>query len=287
MRGRRGPRPSLFYAIDVEARVRLGHPLRPLTAAVDRIPAGLSDRVDAAYSRVGRPGVPPERRAEALLLMALYSARGERQLAERVGTDLLFRRFLDMTPAEPAFDATAFAHNRPRPEAHGLTAAVSRAALAEALAAGLCGEHFSVDGTLIESHASLKSVRPVDDPGEPDPPPPADGNGFKPPNPDVGFRGGRRTNATPRSATDPGARPYRKSAGQETQPRELGHAPGENRHGLIVGVAVTEANGAAERQAAADPVDAFRARPGGTRRRSGWTRGTTRASCSWPRRPEG
>jgi transposase len=261
MRGRRDPQPSLFYAIDVEARIRPDHPLRPIKAAVDRILAGLTDRFDAAYSPVGRPGVPPERLVKALLLMALYSVRSERQLVERIDTDLLFRWFLDMSPEEPAFDATAFAHNRPRLDAHGLTAAFFQAVLGEALAAGLCSEHFSVDGTLIESFASLKSVRPiaeVEGPGEPSPGGPPGGNGFKPRNPDVDFRGERRTNATHRSTTDLEARLYRKSFGQETKLRHLGHALGENRHGLIVGVAVTEANGTAERAAAVDLVDGFR-----------------------------
>ena len=262
MRGRRDPQPSLFYAIDVEARIRPDHPLRPIKAAVDRILAGLSDRFDAAYSRTGRPGVPPERLIKALLLMALYSVRSERQLCERVDTDLLFRWFLDMSPEEPAFDATAFSHNRPRLDEHGLTAAFFRSVLKEALAAGLCSEHFSVDGTLIESYASLKSVRPIDGPTGPAEPPAADGNAFKPRNPDVDFRGQKRTNATHRSATDPEARLYRKGIGQETKLRHMGHALGENRHGLIVGVLVTEANGTAEREAAVDLIDAFRALTG-------------------------
>jgi hypothetical protein len=177
---------------------------------------------------------------------------------ERIDTDLLFRWFLDMSPEEPAFDATAFSHNRRRLDEHGLTAAFFQAVLAEALAAGLCSEHFSVDGTLIESYASLKSVRPIGEPKDPDRPPPADGNGFKPRNPDVDFRGQKRTNATHRSQTDPEARLYRKGAGQETKLRHMGHALGENRHGLIVGVTVTEANGTAEREAAVGLIDAFR-----------------------------
>ena len=262
MRGRRDPQPSLFYAIDVEARIRPDHPLRPVKVAVDRILAGLSDRFEAAYSATGRPSVPPERLIKALLLMALYSVRSERQLVERIDTDLLFRWFLDMSPEEPAFDATAFAHNRPRLDEHGLTAAFFQAVLGEALAAGLCSEHFSVDGTLIESYASLKSVRPLDEPTGAGGPPPAggaaDGTGFKLRNPDGDFRGQRRTNATHRSTTDPEARLYRKGAGQETKLRHMGHALGENRHGLIVGVAVTEATGTAEREAAVDLIDAFR-----------------------------
>lgn len=262
MRGRRDPQSSLFYAIDVESRIRPDHPLRPIKVAVDRLLAGLSDRFDAAYSDTGRPGVPPERLIKALLLMALYSVRSERQLRERIDTDLLFRWFLDMSPEEPAFDATAFTHNRPRLDAHGLTAAFFQAVVLEALAAGLCSEHFSVDGTLIESFASLKSVRPIAESAESGGGPAAgaggDGNAFKPRNPDVDFRGQKRTNATHRSRTDPEAKLYRKGAGQETRLRHLGHALGENRNGLIVGVTVTEANGTAEREAAVDLIDAFR-----------------------------
>jgi transposase len=271
MRGRRDPQGCLFYAIDLDDRVRPGHPLRPIKVAVDRILAGLSDRFDAAYSAVGRPGVPPERLFKALLLLALYSVRSERQLVERIDTDLLFRWFLDMSPEEPAFDATAFPHNRPRLDAHGLTAAFFQAVLAEALAADLCSEHFSVDGTLIESYASIKSVRPLPAPADPTDPPappppagglPADGNPFKSRNAEVDFHGQKRTNATHRSTTDPEARLYRKGAGQETHLRHLGHALSENRNGLIVGVTVTEANGTAERDAALDLVDGFRDQAG-------------------------
>jgi transposase len=261
MRGRRDPQGCLFYAIDLEDRIRPDHPLRPIKATADRLLAGLSDRFDAAYSPVGRPGVPPERLFKALLLMALYSVRSERQLCERIDTDLLFRWFLDMSPEEPAFDATAFTHNRPRLDDHGLTAAFFQAVLREALVAGLCSDHFSVDGTLIESYASAKSVRPIpppDDLGGPPPADPADGNGFKPRNAEVDFHGQRRTNATHRSTTDPEARLYRKSSGQETKLRHLGHALSENRHGLIVGVTVTEANGTAEREAALELIDGFR-----------------------------
>jgi len=271
MRGRRDPQGCLFYAIDLEDRVRPDHPLRPIKVAVDRILAGLSDRFDAAYSAVGRPGVPPERLFKALLLLALYSVRSERQLCERIDTDLLFRWFLDMSPEELAFDPTAFSHNRPRLDEHGLTAAFFDAVLAEALAADLCSEHFSVDGTLIESYASIKSVRPLPTPsdpaapaGPPAPPPSAggppagDGNPFKSRNAEVDFHGQKRTNATHRSTTDPEARLYRKGAGQETHLRHLGHAMTENRHGLIVGVTVTEANGTAERDAALDLIDEFR-----------------------------
>jgi transposase len=219
----------------------------------------MSERFAAAYSSNGRPGVPPERLLKALLLMALYSVRGERQLIERIDTDLLSRWFLDMDPAEPAFDATVLTHNRPRLDEHGLTAAFFDAVIAEAIDAGLCShEHLSVDGTLIESYASIKSFRPV----EPvdDAPDCGDSNAFKPRSAEVDFHGQKRSNATHRGATDPEARLHRKSSGREARLAHLGHALTENRHGLIMAVTVSEACGAAEVDAALTMVDDLKAR---------------------------
>src|SRR5262245_63935363 len=153
---------------------------------------------DRAYSRTGRPSVPPERLLKALLLMGLYSVRSERQLCERIDTDLLFRWFLDLQPSDDAFDATTFSHNRARLEEHNLTREFFAAVVREALTAGLCSEHFSVDGTLIESFAAAKSFQPIAT-GEGEPP--AD-NGFQPRNLDVDFHGQKRTNATHQSRTD-------------------------------------------------------------------------------------
>jgi transposase len=268
----------MFFAIDLEGRVRPDHPLRAIKATVDRILAGMTEQFAAAYSGTGRPSVPPERLLKALLLMALYSVRSERQLAERVDTDLLFRWFLDMDPAEPAFDPTTFTRNRPRLDAHGLTAAFFDAVLREAVAAGLCsGDHFSVDGTLIESYASLKSFRPVEtDPEDKDgggTAAPADSNAFKPRNAEVDFHGHRRTNATHRSGTDPEARLFRKGLGKEARLCHMGHALAENRHGLVVAVTVTEANGTAEREAALAMLDRLNERHGVTPKTLGTDKG--------------
>jgi transposase len=261
MRGRRDDQPKLFFSIDVEKRIRPDHPLRPIKLVVDRILGRMSDRFTAAYSSKGRPSVPPEQLLKALLLMALYSVRSERQLVERIDTDLLFRWFLDMDPAEPAFDATVLTHNRPRLDENGLTSAFFDAVIAEAIEAGLCShEHLSVDGTLIESYASIKSFRliePVEGPSEA-----ADTNAFKPRNAEVDFHGQKRSNATHRSATDPEAWLYRKSSGQEARLAHLGHALTENRHGLIMAVTVSEASGTAEVDAALAMVDDLKARRG-------------------------
>src|SRR5947209_5992951 len=157
MRGQADDQLPLFHVFNVEERIRPDHPLRDVKRRADRLLASLSARFDAAYSRTGRPSVPPERLLKALLLMALYSVRSERQLCERIDTDLLFRWFLDLQPSEEAFDATTLTHNRKRLDDHGLTKSFFDAVVAEALTAGLCSEHFSVDGTLTESHASAKS----------------------------------------------------------------------------------------------------------------------------------
>lgn len=177
----------MFFAICVEDRVRADHPLRPIKMMVDEELSRMSRRFDAAYADTGRPGVPPERLLKALLLQSLYSVRSENQLCERIDTDLLFRWFLDMDPAEEMFDATVFTHNRPRLEKHGLIAAFFEGVVKRAMGAGLTSDdHFSVDGTLIESYASIKSFVPKDreDGGEG-----GDNNGYKPRNPEVNFHG--------------------------------------------------------------------------------------------------
>jgi transposase len=247
MRGRIDEQPPLFHVFSVEDRIRPDHPLRDVKRRVDAILAGMDAQFAAAYRPTGRPGVPPERLLKALLLMALYSIRSERQLCERIDTDLLFRWFLDLQPSDEAFDPTTFCKNRDRLEGHRLTQAFFDAVVGRAIAHGLCSEHFSVDGTLIESFAAAKSFRPK---GEPDDR--GDANGFQPRNPEVDFRGEKRSNETHASRTDPEARLYRKGVGREAKLSHMGHLLAENRHGLIVGVTVSEANGTAEREAALD-----------------------------------
>ena len=245
MRGRVDEQPPLFHVFSVEDRIRPDHPLRDVKRRVDAILAAMATQFATAYSRTGRPSVPPERLLKALLLMALYSIRSERQLCERIDTDLLFRWFLDLQASDDAFDPTTFCKNRDRLEEHRLTQAFFDAVVSRAVTCGLCSEHFSVDGTLIESFAAAKSFRPK---GEPD----GDANGFQPRNPDVDFHGQKRSNETHASRTDPEARLYRKGVGREAKLSHVGHVLGENRHGLSVGVAVSEANGTAERGAALD-----------------------------------
>lgn len=178
---------------------------------------------------------------------------------ERLDTDPLFRWFCDMDPAEAVFDPMAFTHNRRRLEQSGIAAKFFELVVKRAVDAGLTShEHFSVDGTLIESYASLKSFRPKDESGDDS----GDGNPFKPRNAEVDFHGEKRSNATHRSTTDGEARLYRKSAGTPALLYHMGHAITENRHGLIMAVTVTEASGDAEPAAAEALVDELHERLG-------------------------
>lgn len=254
MRGRADQQLPLFHIFEVEDRIRADHPLRDIKRRTDRILDSLHAKFEAAYSTTGRPSVPPERLLKALLLMALYSVRSERQLCEQIDLNLLFRWFLDMQPSDDGFDATTFTKNRQRLETHGLTNAFFDAVVAEAIAKDLCSEHFSVDGTLIESFASAKSFQSKEAANDKDKTPP-DSNGYKPSNPDVDFHGQKRTNETHQSKTDPEAKLYRKGPGKEAKLSHFGHVLTENRNGLIITITATEANGTAERAATLDMLD--------------------------------
>lgn len=264
MRGKKDRQPNMFYALDVEDRIRPDHPLRAIKKLVDEDLARMGQLFNQAYSDIGRPSVPPERVLKAMLLQALYSIRSERQLVERIDTDLLFRWFLDMDPASDAFDATVFTHNRPRLDALGITAAFFSGTVRRALMENQASEdHFSVDGTLIESYASIKSFVPKEQAQKKDthdPKGPGDANNFKSRNPEVDFHGEKRSNATHASTTDPEARLYKKGQGKEAKLSHMGHVLTENRHGLVLAVAVTEAAGDAEPAAALAMLDGLRER---------------------------
>lgn len=264
MRGRQEAQGRLFFTIDVESRIRGDHPLRDVKKRVDAILLGMSELFDQAYPNFGRPGIPPEVLLKALLLQALYSIRSEKQLLERIDTDLLFRWFLDLDPADELFDATAYAHNRPRLDEHNIITVFFDAIVQQAINSNLCSDHFSVDGTVIESYASTKSFQPKvnkdnqpDDSSDSRQPPGGDNNSFKPRNPEVDFHGQKRSNETHASTTDPESLLFRKGKGKPAQLAHMGHAVSENRNGLIMGVAVTAASGNAETRAAIEMTDRF------------------------------
>ena len=239
MRGKSDPQAVLFTAaIDLDQRIRPDHPLRAIKRMVDEDLRKMNWRFDAAYAIEGRPSVPPERLIKALLLQSIYSVRSEAQLVERIDHDLLFRWFLDLRIDEPVFDATVFCHNRRRLAEHGLIGAFFEGTVRRAMAAGLISaEHFSVDGSLIEAYASIKSFKPKDEKERKDDDE-QDNNGFKSRNAEVNFHGQKRSNDTHESTTDPDAKLVRKSDGKPALLSHALHAVIDNRHGLVLAVEV-------------------------------------------------
>lgn len=243
MRGIDHQQADMFSYLSPEQRVRKDHPLRAVRAMTDEILDSMSPLFDAMYAECGRPSIPPEKLLRAQLLQMLYSVRSERLLMEDIDYSILYRWFVGLNLDEKVWDATTFTKNRDRL----LEGSVAKEFLAQvverARAAGLVSdEHFSVDGTLLEAWASLKSFQakeqkaaaPPDDPG----------------NPSVDFHGQKRSNETHESKTDPDAKLARKGPGKEAKLSYSGNLQVENRHGLIVNAEVLEANGRAERDAA-------------------------------------
>jgi len=246
----------MFFVANTEERLAKNHPLRAIKRRADEVLKPMERAFNNAYSETGRPGIPPEALLKALLLQALYSIPSERRLVDAINWNLLYRWFCDLDPDQAVWDATAFTHNRERFERHGLVQKFFERVVATALLEQYgSNDHFSVDGTLIQSWASLKSFRPKDEPvGKP----PAEGGS----NPSVNFRGTKRTNETHRSTTDPEARLARKSDGAPALLCHSGHALMENRHGLCLDIAVAAADGHAERDTAEKLLRRFRRRHG-------------------------
>lgn len=256
MRGSDERTGSLFSYVDVETRMRKDHPLRAIRALVDDALVAMDGDLAALYSGIGRPSIAPQMLLRAMLLQAFYSVRSERQLMERMEFDLLFRWFVGLGADEPVWDHSTFSKNRDRL----LEGAVATRFLSTLLAQPrvkrlLSTDHFSVDGTLIQAWASMKSVKPIAGSDEL-PPPPAGGR-----NDETDFRGETRSNATHASTSDPEARLYRKGPGMEARLAFLGHALMENRCGLLIDACLTQANGHAERHAALAMIEKQADRP--------------------------
>jgi transposase len=258
MRGRVSEQHAMWIFYDPEKLLSPKHPLREVKARADAVLKGMSPEFDRAYAALGRPSIPPEMLLKALLLQALHSIRSETLLVEQIGVNLAYRWFLDLEPHAEVWDATTFTQNRERFEKHGLLRTffdrIVEGAYLEDLASK---EHFSVDGSLIESYASMKSLRRIGSADEKVSDGSDDGDYG---NPSVNFRNEKRTNATHRSLTDPEARLARKSAGQPTRLCHLLNALMENRHGLLVDVSVVEANGTGEREQAIALLERSRTR---------------------------
>ena len=246
---------ELFSYVDLEKRVRWDHPLRAIRAIVNEALSALERDLAALYAPIGRPSIPPEKLLRAMLLQAFYSIRSDRQLMERLEYDLLFRWFVGIGVDDSAWDHSSFSKNRDRLLEGDIAAKFLTAVLAQPRVKKLLStEHFSVDGTLIEAWASIKSFKPR---GGSNDGPPAAGRR----NAEADFHGQKRSNQTHASTTDPDARLYKKGAGKEAKLCFIGHGLMENRSGLLVDACVTEADGHAERVAALHMIEPHADRP--------------------------
>ncbi len=247
MRGKAERQATMMLTIlTPEQVVPPDHPIRQIKPIVDRALEELSHVFAAMYAEVGRPSIPPEHLLKGCILIALYSIRSERQFCEQLRYNLLFKWFLDLNVIDPAFDPTAFTHNKERLLEHDVARQFFQQVLEEAKGCRLLSsEHFTVDGTLLEAWASMKSMRPKDG-GAPT---------CRGKNPAVDFRGEQRANATHASTTDPEARLARKGLGHEATLAFAEHVLMDNRHGLVVDVQVTQATGTAERAAAIEMLE--------------------------------
>ncbi len=250
MRGDDLQQAGMYSYLSPEQRVPQDHPLRAIRKISDAVFGQLSPQFDKLYARQGRPSIAPEKLLRGLLLQVLYSVRSERLLMEELDYNMLFRWFVGLNMDDRVWDPTTFTKNRER---------LLRGEIAEQFFAGvleqargyelLSDEHFTVDGTLLEAAASLKSFKAKDEQDEP----PADDPG----NPTVNFHGQKRSNQTHQSASDPEARLCRKGKGKEAKLGYAGHLLMENRNGLAVSASVTPATGRAEREAGAAFAEAI------------------------------
>ncbi len=234
---------AIFSYRTLEQRIPQSHPLRKLRVLVDGILATLYGDFAALYAKTGRPSIPPERLLRASLIQTLYSIRSERQLMQHIDYNLLYRWFVGLDMDDAVWDHSSFTKNRDRL----LNETVARAFFEKVLGLArwnelVSSDHFSVDGTLIEAWASMKSFKAKDGSGKP-----PEGGGR---NPTVDFKGEERKNETHASTTDPEARLFKKSKGDKSRLCYMGHALMENRNGLAVDVETTLATGKAEREAA-------------------------------------
>src|SRR5256885_14220048 len=246
MRGPDHQQSAMFSYLSPEQRVPADHPLRAVRQMADTILAQLSRVFSKMYSDIGRRSIPPEKLLRALLLQVLYSVRSERMLMEQLEYNLLFRWFVGLNMDDAVWNATTFIKNRDRllrgEIAEEFFAAVLELAHTKEL---LSDEHFTVDGTMVEGWASLKSFQPKDESGRNSDDKPDD-----PGNPTVNFHGEKRSNITHQSTTDADLRLFKKTKGSEAKLAYQGHVLMENRNGLVVNATLTCASGTAEREAA-------------------------------------
>jgi transposase len=244
MRGADRRNDGLFSYVRLDNRVPKDHPLRVIRRITDAALASLSGQFAGLYAAAGRPSIAPERLLRALLLQAFYTIRSERQLMEQLEYNLLFRWFAGLSVDEPVWDPTVFCKNRDRLLEGDIAAEFMAAVLSlPEVKRLLSSEHFSVDGTLIQAWASMKSFRRKDGTDQP----PGPGR-----NAARDFHCDKRSNRTHASTTDPDARLAKKATGKEAKLAFAGHLLMENCNGLVVNARLTKATGTAEPEAAID-----------------------------------
>jgi len=244
MRGKRTSQGGFVSLINVEALIAADHPVRTIKRMCDEVLAAMSPHFDEIYARDGAPSVPPETLLKGKVLQALYTVRSDRQLCDRLQTDLMFRWFVDLPLDQEVFDASVYSKNQDRLLKHQVADLFFAEVVELARKHGwVSNDHFSVDGTLIEAWASMKSFRPKDDRRGP-----GSGNAW------MDFKGEKRRNDTHESTTDPEAKLLRKGPGKEARLCFAGHATMENRNGLCVLFEVKPAVGAPESQVAVEQM---------------------------------
>jgi transposase len=242
MRGKKENQIIMLSAVTPDQMVPQDHPIRKIKPIVDRALEELSPTFERMYADTGRSSIPPEHLLKASLLIALYSIRGERQFCERLRYDLLFKWFLDLNIMDESFDHSVFSKNKERLLEHQVAREFLVKVIDEARRRHLLSQdHFTVDGTLLEAWASLKSFSPKDE-GKP----PTGGEK----NPSVDFHGQQRANDTHQSTTDAETLLAKKGAGKEAKLCFAGHVLMENRNGLVTDACLTKATGTAERESA-------------------------------------
>lgn len=259
MRGEANPQPSMFSYVDLESRIPQSHPIRKIRCIVDTALAEIEPFFDEMYARQGRPSIPPEQLLRALLLQILFTVRSERQLMERIDYDLLFRWFVGLGIDDPVWNHSTFSKNRDRLLRSQVDELFFEAIKQQASAHKLVSrDHFTVDGTLLDACAGIKSFKPKASREDGD----DDGKGDN--NQGIDFHGQKLKNDTHESSTDPDARLFRKGNNREAKLRHMGHLLTENRHGLIIEAMVTEAGTRQEWQAGAEMLSMQSTRPGMT-----------------------
>lgn len=250
MRGRREKQGSFVCLIDVEQLIAADHPIRTIKRMLDEVLAAMSGHFDEIYAADGAPSVPPETLLKGKVLQALYTVRSDRQLVARLHTDLLIRWFVDLPLDQRAFDASTYSKNQERLLQHQVADLFFAEVVELARRHGwVSDDHFSVDATLIEAWASMKSFKAKGtDQG------PGSGNAW------TDFKGEKRSNDTHASTTDAQARLLRKGPGKEARLCFAGHATMENRHGLCVLFEVHPSVGAPESAVAVDQAVELRNR---------------------------